>query len=128
MGSMLVWPPAAGKLQEWTVSSEAASRRLATRAAAIQATMQQLTSQMLEGHAAADGEAVAGNSSSGGTAAAEAAAAGETAAAAVTAGVLDQMAGLQQLMQAEANKHQEVFDSALKVGVVLGCMQLATHG
>jgi hypothetical protein len=29
--------------------------------------------------------------------------------------VLDQMAGLQQLMQAEAHKHQEVFDSALKV-------------
>jgi hypothetical protein len=39
----------------------------------------------------------------------------EDAVSAATASVLDQMAGLQQLMQAEAHKHQEVFDSALKV-------------
>lgn len=117
---------AAGKLQEWTVSSEAASRRLASRAAAIQSAMQQLSSQVLEGNAAADGAAAAGfaarastisgsgasNSSSG---AAEAAGGSEGAVSAATAAVLDQMAGLQQLMQAEAHKHQEVFDSALKV-------------
>jgi hypothetical protein len=88
--------------------------------------MQQLSSQVLEGNAAADGAAAAGtaargsffssnsgsNSSSG---AAAAAGAGEDALSAATASVLDQMAGLQQLMQAEAHKHQEVFDSALKV-------------
>jgi hypothetical protein len=117
-----------GKLQEWTVSSEAASRRLASRAAAIQSAMQQLSSQVLEGNTAADGAAAAGvaarsgatsssgggsNSSSG--AAAAAAGVSEDAVSAATASVLDQMAGLQQLMQAEAHKHQEVFDSALKV-------------
>jgi hypothetical protein len=85
--------------------------------------MQQLSSQVLEGNTAADGAAAAGvvarsgaSSSSGSSSGAAAAAgAGEDAVSAATASVLDQMAGLQQLMQAEAHKRQEVFDSALKV-------------
>ncbi|KAF6254497.1 hypothetical protein COO60DRAFT_1642284 [Scenedesmus sp. NREL 46B-D3] len=123
-GWMASFQEAYGKLQERTVSSEAASRRLASRAAAIQSAMQQLSSRVLEGNAAADGVAAGvahragassdGGSSGSGTAAAAAAGADADAVSAATASVLDQMAGLQQLMQAEAHKHQEVFDSALK--------------
>lgn len=100
--------------------------------------MQQLGEQVSAGNAALDGLVVAGSSSSGarnsvtvgqggtasnsgsssgsGASAAAAAANAGRRAAAAAGEVLDQLAGLQQLMRAEAGKTQDVFSSALQVG------------
>lgn len=80
--------------------------------------LQSIASQAQASATAGDDRAAAGSTSrpgSGSGAAGATAAAAEAAAAAATDQVLDQLAGLQQLVRAEAHKQQEVFDSTLKV-------------
>lgn len=181
-----------GKLQEWTVCSEAAARKLATRAGALQSAMQvwngllavhalpvpgesacirtvalcsvavfgaaglaqvaatvcclahvhtfqwllrdllvachslllqNISSQAQASAAAEDNRAAVGGNSAkrvnSPLNAASAAAGGTVCSASVSTAatneVMDQLAGLQQLVQAEAHKQQEVFDNTLKV-------------
>jgi hypothetical protein len=90
----------------------------ACRPAGFSVFLQSIASQAQASATAGDDRAAAGSTSrpgsgSGGAAGANAAA--EAAAAAATDQVLDQLAGLQQLVRAEAHKQQEVFDSTLKV-------------
>lgn len=195
-----VWPcalqEAYGKLQEWTISSEAASRKLAARAAALQhamqvrsvhnkqyvlhgpctlgvavstqrllvsrwaagelstpalnkhdevqlqrvaqtrlpkptdtpphcqCCMQSITSEAQASAVAEDGRAAAGDTSRPGTAAGVP----QPPAAAAGTEVLDQLAGLQQLVQAEAHKQQEVFDNTLKVGPLVAAPVILRRG
>jgi len=90
---------------------------------AVHVHPQHISSQAQASAAAEDGRAAAGNSGStdGSAASVAAAAAGDRAAA--TTEVMDQLAGLQQLVRAEAHKQQEVFDNTLKVTLQwLACM------
>ena len=84
--------------------------------------MQQISSQAQASAAAEDGRAAAGTSSDGSRPGSAAIAAGRdsssaaaAAAAATNNVVMDKLAGLQQLVRAEAHKQQEVFDNTLKV-------------
>lgn len=135
-------------LQEWKAASQAASQKLAGRASIIQTAMQHLSSELSAETEASDNQLTSGRTSlmgsrssfiasTSGDGSAEAAGheaanaaesagtAGAPAAARVsvtTSKVLDDMAALQQLMQAEAAKHQEQFGDTLEVCItVLSC-------
>jgi hypothetical protein len=93
-----------GKLQEWTAASAAAQRRLAERAAQVAEAVDALGAA---GGAGGEGGSGGGSRATSGPAAAALGAAGQEVAA--------QMAGLQQLMAAEAGKHRTEFEEALEV-------------
>lgn len=94
---------------------------------AVHVPLQHISSQAQASAAAEDGRAAAGTSSSvDGSAASVAAAAAAGDRAAATTEVMDQLAGLQQLVRAEAHKQQEEFDNTLKVALQWwSCMVVA---
>jgi hypothetical protein len=109
-----------GKLQEWTAGSQAAQRRLAQRAAQVSEAVDALSAA--GSCQQPDAPAVVVGASVGQAAAAAAAAAAAPHAGPLLAAgqvVAEQMAGLQQLMAAEAGKHRTEYDESLKVGRLL---------
>jgi hypothetical protein len=77
--------------------------------------LQQLTSEAQAGAAADDSRAAAGEAAAGASPLSSSSGAGPGSGSASATDVMDQLSGLQQLLRAEANKQQDVFDNTLKV-------------
>lgn len=124
-----------GLLQQLAAARKAADQRLAGRAAAMQAALAALAGRVQAETAAADRRAASGcaggggrRSSSPGDADGTCAEAASDAAAAAAAEALGQVAGLQQLVAAEAARRAEL-DGCLKVrGWLAVCKCMACCG